>query len=521
MGIASIIQLVILSIVTLGLIALLFYFRLISTKHIKGLNSWIYAFILSFIGLLIVTFGLNLKEGQIKLVFTVLGYSTFITGSFLTTYSFSTIVNKIKYKYYIGPTYFITIVLMLLSSFIFRSDTMFTIVTLGMYVITLLASLYILIRNKDMIQKRQWFLHSAISVIVLVVLAIFLLDKVLLRNNQLNILYNTRFSLMISLFIANIISSLGVVKVLVSDTLYDKYNLRSMFEHVSEFTTTIDLILNYDDEVIKFANKLFYQKFNYTKDETINLLSFRALFIDLNIYKSIIFELEHTTEVLEYYVKLKRKEMKPIETLIAIKRIIVKGRNYYAVSIQDITETVNTKNKFERLSLYDELTLLPNRRRVKEVFNTNLKLNNDFVVLLLDVDNFKIINDTYGHLIGDEFLKIIAKRFNFFNRGNNIVSRYGGDEFVFILNYESEAVLDGAIYRIMSYFKEPFTIKGITFKATVSIGGSFYPKDGKNFGTLMDKADDALYKSKNVKGNHIEYYGEDKKTINVKKYEVV
>lgn len=520
MGIASIILLVILSIVSLGLIALLRYFRLISKKHIKGLNSWISGFILSFIGLLIVTFGLNLKD-QVKILFTVLGYCIFITGSFLTTYSYSIIVSKIKYKYFIGATYVITLALMLLSSIILENDTLFTIVTLAMYIITILVSVYILTKNNNELQKRQWFLQSAILVIVLVVLAIFLLDKILIRENELKILYNTKFSLIIALYVVNIVSSFGVINIFVSDALYGKYTIGGMFERISEFTTTIDLIINYDDEVIKFANKFFYEKFNYTKEETLNLLSFRDLFTDLNMYKTIIFELEHTNEVLEYYVKLKRKEMKPIDTLIAIKRITVKGKNFYVVSIQDITETVKSKNKYEKLSLYDELTMLPNRRRVKDVFNTNVKLNNNFVLLLLDVDNFKVINDTYGHLIGDEVLKIIAKRFNFFNKGNNIVSRYGGDEFVFLLNYESDVVLDSAIYRILSYFKEPFTIKGVTFKSTVSIGGAFYPKDGKTFGTLMDKADNALYKSKKIKGNHIEYNGRKNKPNEFIKYEVV
>lgn len=151
-----------------------------------------------------------------------------------------------------------------------------------------------------------------------------------------------------------------------------------------------------------------------------------------------------------------------------------------------------------RLAIEDEMTGIYNYRYFREIMNQELKkrakTENKLSLLMIDIDNFKKLNDTYGHIKGDEVLKKVSRIIEETARKNDIVTRYGGDEFVIILwNIDKD---DARVLgeRIRKRVKEE--LRDFDFPLTLSIGISTYPEDGKKIGILLDKVDKALYRAK-------------------------
>jgi diguanylate cyclase (GGDEF)-like protein len=164
-----------------------------------------------------------------------------------------------------------------------------------------------------------------------------------------------------------------------------------------------------------------------------------------------------------------------------------------------------------RMAFHDQLTGLPNRRLFeKHVTKALIKSKGNqkaFAVLFLDGDNFKQINDNYGHDIGDKFLIAFANKLKSLTQKGNMVARLGGDEFIILLTdiqTQNDVVL--AANKILESFKEPWTVNNKVFYASASIGIAQYPEDAKDIQTLITFADHALYKTKEKGKNVYQFY---------------
>lgn len=181
-------------------------------------------------------------------------------------------------------------------------------------------------------------------------------------------------------------------------------------------------------------------------------------------------------------------------------------------TVQDITSLKIQEQKIRELSYYDQLTGLANRVMfLKEIdCLTMLKCANhkDFAILLLDLDRFKIVNDSLGHEKGDLLLKAVAKRLedNFIMEVYNIY-RLGGDEFAIIINEISK--VDRLVKKIISLISEPFIISGHQVFITASVGIAYYPKDGEDGSSIIKNADAAMYEAKEMGKNQFIYYSRD------------
>jgi diguanylate cyclase (GGDEF)-like protein/PAS domain S-box-containing protein len=178
---------------------------------------------------------------------------------------------------------------------------------------------------------------------------------------------------------------------------------------------------------------------------------------------------------------------------------------------REITERKSYEEKLTHMAYHDILTGLPNRRYFKDILELSLinaeEYKKKVAVLFLDLDKFKVINDTLGHDIGDELLKEFAKKVKGCLRKKDTLTRYGGDEFVILLpdiNEEEEA--EAVAKRILIAFEEPWRIKNHTFYTTSSIGISIFPKDGNNVRKLLKSADMALYEAKESGRNNFKLY---------------
>jgi diguanylate cyclase (GGDEF)-like protein/PAS domain S-box-containing protein len=159
------------------------------------------------------------------------------------------------------------------------------------------------------------------------------------------------------------------------------------------------------------------------------------------------------------------------------------------------------------LANYDNLTGLYNRyafmQRVNSIIEERDISKSKFALLFMDIDNFKIINDTFGHLYGDILLQQVANRLKKSSRGSDIICRLGGDEFVIVLNgaYEKDAITI-VVEKIIYAIRKPFNIENNILDITTSIGIAVYPDDSDTLESLLQLADTAMYKAKqNGKNN--------------------
>jgi diguanylate cyclase (GGDEF)-like protein len=168
---------------------------------------------------------------------------------------------------------------------------------------------------------------------------------------------------------------------------------------------------------------------------------------------------------------------------------------------QKITEQKKSEEKMSHMAYHDQLTGLPNRRllidRLDQVLDRERRHKKLAALLFLDLDRFKYINDTLGHLKGDEVLKEVAKRLNMCIRKSDTLARHGGDEFTILVQGLSRVEdITKLTDRIFSLFNTPFHLKGQHIFVTTSIGVSIYPNDGEDAESLIKNADIALYKAK-------------------------
>jgi diguanylate cyclase (GGDEF)-like protein/PAS domain S-box-containing protein len=171
---------------------------------------------------------------------------------------------------------------------------------------------------------------------------------------------------------------------------------------------------------------------------------------------------------------------------------------------------LDKQEKLNYLAYYDVLTGLPSRTlfqdRLDQALTSANRHEGRLAVLLIDLDNFKNINDSLGHNAGDQLLKQLATRLANSLREGDTVARLGGDEFVSILvNVASEEDVTVVTQRILKLSAEPFTIDDHELFVTCSIGISLYPKDGEDAETLLKNADAALYSAKDKGRNNAQF----------------
>lgn len=179
----------------------------------------------------------------------------------------------------------------------------------------------------------------------------------------------------------------------------------------------------------------------------------------------------------------------------------------------DLTQQKEAERALERLANYDILTQLPNRhfflRHVKALINKAERNNSEFALFFIDLDDFKIINDTYGHDYGDAVLIEAAERLRSILRDYDFVARYGGDEFVVTIEYEGDGELIRTIaQKIISSLKEPIDTKNASLQIGSSVGISLYPHDASKLQKLLKYADQAMYVAKERGKNRFSRYAD-------------
>ncbi|MFD1019799.1 diguanylate cyclase domain-containing protein [Thalassobacillus hwangdonensis] len=188
-------------------------------------------------------------------------------------------------------------------------------------------------------------------------------------------------------------------------------------------------------------------------------------------------------------------------------RVKYNGRYAVQTICRDITERKKYEKHLEEMAYLDQLTRIPNRRYFYQQLEdamtaTGRNMHPSLALLYIDLDNFKEINDTFGHQAGDEVLIIFAKRVQKVLRGEDVFARLGGDEFVVMIpELEDQSLTVEIANRILSHVEQPIVLNQGTIDLTLSIGISVYPSHAENGRELLHHADLALYEAK--KEDHI------------------
>jgi len=222
---------------------------------------------------------------------------------------------------------------------------------------------------------------------------------------------------------------------------------------------------------------------------------------DRDIVKDIITSAAHgkTHGSAEYRLQVAKSETmfvhQEIETITDKNELIITG------TVQDITRQKETEKQIRHLAYYDNLTGLASRtyyhERIESLIKTAGRRNEQFAFLFLDLDDFKEINDHFGHHIGDQFLNVIAYRLKFIAREIDFIARLGGDEFCIIIdNIIDDSDVTEVANRCLQKINQPLLLSQHQIIPSVSIGIAVFPRDGINESELIKAADTALYSAK-------------------------
>ncbi|MBV5310454.1 EAL domain-containing protein, partial [Chromatium okenii] len=185
--------------------------------------------------------------------------------------------------------------------------------------------------------------------------------------------------------------------------------------------------------------------------------------------------------------------------LVALVRVLDSNGApfHYVAFIKDLSEAVAARQRIEQLAYTDALTGLPNRVRLTERLEFAINLarrdRTNFAVLFVDLDRFKQINDSLGHVFGDRVLIEVAQRLVDCLRQVDTIARLGGDEFVLLLHEIDALGAEQTARRLLASMTTPFIIDEMKFSLTFSIGIALYPEDGETLDDLIKNADSAMY----------------------------
>jgi len=297
----------------------------------------------------------------------------------------------------------------------------------------------------------------------------------------------------------------------------------SLIEATLESTADGILVIDKENKIARF-NKKFQQMWGLPESATVsttaeNLAKLMATQCSDHIDFLMGVDLLKKQNMFGSFTTFQLKDEKYIEQYI-LPQLHAQDIVGVVYSFRDITQAKLLEVQLGKQATYDNLTGLPNRVLLIDRLQQAIefaKRNNSFIgVLFIDLDSFKAVNDTLGHEVGDELLRIFSDRLKAVLRSTdtisrlnpNTVARLGGDEFVIILptSEPEELVFAPLIQRILGLLTESYTLANHEFSLSLSIGVSLYPKDGDNPTTLIKCADAAMYAAKESGKGTVKFY---------------
>ena len=286
----------------------------------------------------------------------------------------------------------------------------------------------------------------------------------------------------------------------------------------SVFSSTLDgIMITAPDGTVLKVNNAFERITGYNKNEIIgkNTRLLRSDRHDEEFYDTMWQSIERQGNWQgEIWDRHKKGHVIPIWLSISTlynKRNQVK---HHIAIMYDISEQKISQDRINYLAHYDVLTGLPNRtlfmERLTHAVNQAQRQDNTLTVMFIDLDNFKHINDSYGHQVGDELLCLVAKRLQDITRACDTVARLSGDEFTLLIDTDTNSLnAQNAAQKILNALEKPFKLEDNQMFVSASIGIVLFPDDGNDVDTLLKHADLAMYQSKEAGRNQFQFYTQE------------
>lgn len=294
----------------------------------------------------------------------------------------------------------------------------------------------------------------------------------------------------------------------------EKY--RSILENIQEAYFEVDLVGNFtffNDSLCRMTGcsreELRGTSYKIFSDEE----NSKKVFLAFNK----IFKTGKPTEGFDWRISRRDGTKRYIEASVSLQKDSSGKPIGFKGVIRDITERKRIEQELNYMATHDALTGLPNRLMFSQLLSQAIQSakrnKRQLAVFFIDLDRFKIINDTLGHEAGDLLLQEIAKRFRQGLRAVDVVGRLGGDEFVILIEeFNDSTQVAKVAHKILSAAMKPMVIMGEECRVTASIGISTYPHDAQDEQTLMKNADIAMYFAKEEGKNNYQFYSKDIKT---------
>ena len=186
---------------------------------------------------------------------------------------------------------------------------------------------------------------------------------------------------------------------------------------------------------------------------------------------------------------------------------------HYVIAFSDVSSLHEAQERLDHLAHHDPLTGLPNRLlfydRLDRAIEQATRQQQQCLLLFLDLDRFKVVNDTLGHALGDELLRVVAGRLKGALRSADTIARFGGDEFVILAGNSHADYAAGVAHKILDTLRLPINLAGDQITVQASIGIAVFPEHGRDRHSLLRAADLAMYAAKALGRNRYQFYRED------------
>ena len=302
------------------------------------------------------------------------------------------------------------------------------------------------------------------------------------------------------------------IKLDITDYIEQQQKLQ---QSAAVYETIGDGIMITDSEKkILSINPAFIQMFGYEEEELIGQEPkiITSLKQDRAFYKRMWYSLTRRDRWTgKMYNKTKTGKILPVWLTITVVRDKIGAISNFIAIYTNLEEIIEMEEKADFLAYHDSLTHLPNRaqfeREIVRIFDLTKYNKKMIAVLFIDLDRFKVINDTLGHHVGDEMLIYLAKRIKNILRKDDLFARIGGDEFVIILD-PLKTREDAALMaeKILAVVREPIEVQNYHLNTTASIGIAIYPDDGSKKSDIIKHADSAMYHAKEGGKDKYEFY---------------
>lgn len=323
---------------------------------------------------------------------------------------------------------------------------------------------------------------------------------------------NLYIILQVPIFLLLVFNMVGIVSnFLMIDVKTEEERFNSIF-HMAPYAA---IITNSGDARVIEANDEMLRLLEYSRKELIgNTLLSLGTWVDPSLRATLLERLKATGSVSGLELKFRTKSGKIVPVLFSASILQLEGKEHIVSTMKDISEIHRLKSELEELASHDMLTGLPNRRKFDEISSLQLarasRTGEKLAMVMFDIDDFKCVNDDYGHDVGDKVLVAIADRLREFSRSSETIARHGGDEFtILLIGLKDRADARTALARLYKLYEEPILIGGNGFKIGLSMGVAMYPDDGVSIEDLLRKADKALYEAKKQGKNNISFAPDD------------